>query len=364
MGRLRVLRLREHPLVEREPGQLAVDEELGVVEFPRCETLARSPPRHVTGMSRWCVREPRPGMDSVLASRSATLHCSLAMPLTRARSSPCSPPLTWAPTPSGWSWPGLIPTARSSRSTRSGTPSARARACSRPASCPGDGRPAALHPAALGRALPALQGPGARGGHQRAARGEEPRRIVRRAREEAGLDLEVVSGKEEARLICLGVLTGKPPHGALAVHRHRRRLHRGGLATGEQPDNAVERRAGRGAAHRAVRRPRKDEPKQLQLMRSYVAEAVARGAPEKLRPAAPRGAGLLRAPSTPWSASPPARARRTPPRGSSPRRWRPWPSMHCPSGAASASIPRARGHHRRRRRHPRAAWSSTWASSR
>src|SRR2546421_441132 len=35
--------------------------------------------------------------------------------------------------------------------------------------------------------------------------------IVRRARVEAGLNLEVVSGKEEARLICAGVLHGKPP---------------------------------------------------------------------------------------------------------------------------------------------------------
>src|SRR5262249_12722214 len=35
--------------------------------------------------------------------------------------------------------------------------------------------------------------------------------IVRRARKEAGLKLEVVSGMEEARLICLGVLHGKPP---------------------------------------------------------------------------------------------------------------------------------------------------------
>jgi exopolyphosphatase/guanosine-5'-triphosphate,3'-diphosphate pyrophosphatase len=34
--------------------------------------------------------------------------------------------------------------------------------------------------------------------------------IVRRAREEAGLELEVVSGREEARLICLGVLQGRP----------------------------------------------------------------------------------------------------------------------------------------------------------
>ena len=36
--------------------------------------------------------------------------------------------------------------------------------------------------------------------------------IIRRARDEAGLDLEVVSGKEEARLICLGVLHGRPPN--------------------------------------------------------------------------------------------------------------------------------------------------------
>ncbi len=34
--------------------------------------------------------------------------------------------------------------------------------------------------------------------------------IVKRVKREAGLTLEVVSGREEARLICLGVLTGKP----------------------------------------------------------------------------------------------------------------------------------------------------------
>src|SRR3954454_21727418 len=35
--------------------------------------------------------------------------------------------------------------------------------------------------------------------------------IVRRAKREAGLNLKVVSGKEEARLICAGLLHGKPP---------------------------------------------------------------------------------------------------------------------------------------------------------
>ena len=35
--------------------------------------------------------------------------------------------------------------------------------------------------------------------------------IVRRARKEAKLTLDVISGREEARLICLGVLHGTPP---------------------------------------------------------------------------------------------------------------------------------------------------------
>lgn len=36
--------------------------------------------------------------------------------------------------------------------------------------------------------------------------------IVRRAKREAGLELEVISGQEEARLICLGVLDDRPAH--------------------------------------------------------------------------------------------------------------------------------------------------------
>jgi exopolyphosphatase / guanosine-5'-triphosphate,3'-diphosphate pyrophosphatase len=35
--------------------------------------------------------------------------------------------------------------------------------------------------------------------------------VLRRVKREAGLDLEVVSGREEARLICLGVLRSRPP---------------------------------------------------------------------------------------------------------------------------------------------------------
>ena len=36
--------------------------------------------------------------------------------------------------------------------------------------------------------------------------------VVERVRRETGIELEVVSGQEEARLICLGVLRGKAPH--------------------------------------------------------------------------------------------------------------------------------------------------------
>ncbi len=43
----------------------------------------------------------------------------------------------------------------------------------------------------------------------REARNQAP--VLRRVRRETGLDLEVVSGREEARLICLGVLQGRQP---------------------------------------------------------------------------------------------------------------------------------------------------------
>ncbi|HUL58252.1 MAG TPA: Ppx/GppA phosphatase family protein [Anaeromyxobacteraceae bacterium] len=41
--------------------------------------------------------------------------------------------------------------------------------------------------------------------------------VVQRVRDEAGLDLDVVSGREEARLICLGVLRGRPPDARAVV---------------------------------------------------------------------------------------------------------------------------------------------------
>ncbi|MET0401641.1 MAG: exopolyphosphatase [Cystobacter sp.] len=60
--------------------------------------------------------------------------------------------------------------------------------------------------------------------------------VLQRVREETGLELEVVSGEEEARLICLGVLFRTPPHARSLL------VDLGGgstevvLATGERPE--------------------------------------------------------------------------------------------------------------------------------
>jgi exopolyphosphatase/guanosine-5'-triphosphate,3'-diphosphate pyrophosphatase len=63
------------------------------------------------------------------------------------------------------------------------------------------------------------------------------RDVVRRIRKAAGLELEVISGREEARLICLGVLAGRPARARAIL------LDIGGgstevaTAVGEQPTN-------------------------------------------------------------------------------------------------------------------------------
>jgi exopolyphosphatase/guanosine-5'-triphosphate,3'-diphosphate pyrophosphatase len=56
--------------------------------------------------------------------------------------------------------------------------------------------------------------------------------IIRRAKREAGLELEAISGKEEARLMCLGRVVQSAGQGALLVYRYRRRLDRSGRGGG------------------------------------------------------------------------------------------------------------------------------------
>ena len=77
--------------------------------------------------------------------------------------------------------------------------------------------------------------------------------IVRRVRAETGLSLEVVSGREEARLICLGVLAGRAARARSLV------IDIGGgsteiaLGLGEKPERAPLGGARGGPAHRDLR---------------------------------------------------------------------------------------------------------------
>lgn len=106
--------------------------------------------------------------------------------------------------------------------------------------------------------------------------------IVRRAREEAGLNLEVVSGKEEARLICLGVLHGKP------VFARSVCIDIGGGSTevanavGEKPEALWSIALGGVRLTELFDSAGKVSKKQLALMRHYAAEVTGEALPPRL----------------------------------------------------------------------------------
>ncbi|WP_224249939.1 Ppx/GppA phosphatase family protein [Hyalangium gracile] len=106
--------------------------------------------------------------------------------------------------------------------------------------------------------------------------------IVRRVRDEAGLDLEVVSGKEEARLICLGVLHRKPPGARSLLVDIGGGSTEVATATGEKPDNLWSLALGAVRLTEVFNASKAVTPKQLRLMRSFVAEVVRKTLPEKL----------------------------------------------------------------------------------
>jgi exopolyphosphatase/guanosine-5'-triphosphate,3'-diphosphate pyrophosphatase len=107
--------------------------------------------------------------------------------------------------------------------------------------------------------------------------------IVRRVREEAGLNLEVVSGKEEARLICLGVLHRKPPESRSLLVDIGGGSTEVATATGERPDKLWSLALGSVRLTEVFNASKAVTPKQLRLMRSFVAEIVRKTLPEKLR---------------------------------------------------------------------------------
>ncbi len=106
--------------------------------------------------------------------------------------------------------------------------------------------------------------------------------IVRRVREEAGLELEVVSGKEEARLICLGVLHRKPSGARSLLVDIGGGSTEVATATGERPDNLWSLALGSVRLTEVFNAARSITPKQMRLMRSFVAEVVRKTLPERL----------------------------------------------------------------------------------
>ena len=105
--------------------------------------------------------------------------------------------------------------------------------------------------------------------------------VVRRARKEAGLNLEVISGREEARLICLGVLHGRPPDARSLV------IDIGGgsteiaVAVGERAAELVSVRLGAVRLTDIFEAGDRVSSRQLKLMRSFAEEAFREGVPER-----------------------------------------------------------------------------------
>jgi exopolyphosphatase/guanosine-5'-triphosphate,3'-diphosphate pyrophosphatase len=106
--------------------------------------------------------------------------------------------------------------------------------------------------------------------------------IVRRVRDEAGLELEVVSGREEARLICLGVLQGRPAGKRALV------IDIGGGSTEVAPAEGEQAKELFSVPVGAVRLTEifgssgKVSPERLAVMRSFAAEAFQEALPRPL----------------------------------------------------------------------------------
>jgi len=107
--------------------------------------------------------------------------------------------------------------------------------------------------------------------------------IVQRVRREAGLNLEVISGREEARLICLGVLHGTPERVRSLC------LDIGGGSTevasavGERPTNLWSVSVGAVRLAEVFDVQGAVSPKKLKLLREYAGEAIGEAIPAPSR---------------------------------------------------------------------------------
>lgn len=106
--------------------------------------------------------------------------------------------------------------------------------------------------------------------------------VIRRVRDEAGLELEVVSGREEARLICAGVLAGKPAGARSLV------VDIGGGSTeiapavGEKPSGLHSVAVGAVRLTEIFESSGRVSPGRLAVMRSFAAEAFRDSLPRDL----------------------------------------------------------------------------------
>ncbi len=103
--------------------------------------------------------------------------------------------------------------------------------------------------------------------------------IIRRARNEAGLELEIVSGKEEARLICLGVLHGKPPNARSLVVDIGGGSTEVAFAVGERPSDLWSVAIGAVRLTEIFEAGAKVSAKKLELMRRFADEAFREAIP-------------------------------------------------------------------------------------
>jgi exopolyphosphatase / guanosine-5'-triphosphate,3'-diphosphate pyrophosphatase len=105
--------------------------------------------------------------------------------------------------------------------------------------------------------------------------------VVERVREETGLELEVVSGQEEARLICHGVLHGKPPSARSLLVDIGGGSTEVATATGERPEQLWSIALGAVRLTELFESSGAVSPKRLRLMRSYVREALQKTLPPR-----------------------------------------------------------------------------------
>lgn len=106
--------------------------------------------------------------------------------------------------------------------------------------------------------------------------------IVRRARDEAGLKLEVISGLEEARLICFGVLHGKPPKSRSLCVDIGGGSTEVASALGDRPVALWSVALGAVRLTELFETTRRTSTKQLKLLRGYAREAVGETLPSRI----------------------------------------------------------------------------------